>query len=233
MRQHVPNRQRVVQREAWLVPVALHRLNLVECSFDKVRRPHGKGASGVNVRLDALRKVVLGDEVGGCDVQRGEGQLQPARKLGWVGREGRKLCGDGRHRGCRRQRREGIDASSSHGICIAVELGDGGHVALDIHGAAHDHELLDSEKGLGVLGRGEGDIGQRSNGADRDGVDWVLVEDPQDLLVGGLLGWCEVGREGAVVYRAVCIILEERLPSVRGAEVRMHVMDVVQPILAV
>ncbi|KND94840.1 hypothetical protein TOPH_00163 [Tolypocladium ophioglossoides CBS 100239] len=227
MRQHIPNRQRVVQGEAWLVPAGPHRLNLVECSFDEVRRPHGKGASGVNVRLDALRKVVLGDEMGGCDVQRGEGQLQLARKLGRVGREGRKFCGDGRHRGCRRQRREGINTSSSHGICIAVELGHGSDVALDIHGAAHDHELLDSEEGLGVLGRGEGNIGQRSYGADRDGVDWVLLEDPQDLLVGGLLGRREIGREGAVVYRVVCIILEERLPSVRGAEVRVHVMDVV------
>lgn len=104
------------------------------------------------------------------------------------------MAGDGGHRRGRGRRSEGVYTGGGNGIGIGVEFADGGDVAGDVHGAPHDHELLDAEEGLWVLGGGHGDVGERAHCADGDRVLGLFPQNSKDLLVGWELGWREVWR---------------------------------------
>jgi len=52
-----------------------------------------------------------------------------------------------------------------------------------VDGATHDNDLLDLEKGLGVLCSSDSDVRQGSPDQDADGVGRLLAQNAEDLLV--------------------------------------------------
>ncbi|OAR00248.1 hypothetical protein LLEC1_03465 [Akanthomyces lecanii] len=144
---------------------------------------------------------------------------------------GKVLAGQLRGRG--RQRAEGKDARRGHGIGVRVELGDGGDVALDLDGAAHNDDLLGPEEGLGVLGRGEGRVGHGADGEDRDAVDGVLLEEAQNLLVRELPRGREERRDLFQVRLGRALLAEDLQPLLGRAKVWKRGMNVVKTIQTV
>lgn len=177
--------------------------------------------------LDVLLEVGLGDEMRSGDVERSERQLELTREPGGIRRQCRELLGHWRHSRVGVGRREGVYTGGCDGVGVAIKFGDGSHVALTMHSAAHDDKFFDTEKCLGVFGSCESDIGQRPKRQNGDGIGRVLLEKTDDLLVSRGLGWGEVGREVVGVNQAFLAVLEQTLPSVRRVELWMGLMDVV------
>jgi hypothetical protein len=90
--------------------------------------------------------------------------------------------GHGRSRARGREREE---AGGGDAVGEDVEFGDGGDVSRFFERAAHQHDLLDSEEGFRVRGRGSGEVGRWAEGDDGDGVGLVVAEQTEDFLVCG------------------------------------------------
>lgn len=106
---------------------------------------------------------------------------------------------------------------------------EGTYVAGPVHCSAHDDDLLDLQEGLGVRGCGDGEVGERSDGDDGDGVWFVFSKQPQHLLVGGLDRRREERMCLSNVLQLLCFLwaewlgnrLEEGLPCFRRRHVGM------------
>nr|XP_036585234.1 uncharacterized protein CTRU02_04694 [Colletotrichum truncatum]KAF6795131.1 hypothetical protein CTRU02_04694 [Colletotrichum truncatum] len=227
LRQQVPDGQWVMQRETGLLAVSFHGIDLLKGLGHEVVNPLAKRAAGLHDGLDALREVVLHEEMGRGDVEREERQLQRLGELGRVRRERRLLVRDGRHGRPRVGGGQSKDSSRRNRVGKGVEFADGGDVTLDVDCTAHDAQLLDAEEGLGVLGGGECDVRHRPDDANGNGVWGVLPEDAQNLLVCNLLGGREVLVEWGRVVVNVLLRVEKRLPPLIRGKVRVSLVHAV------
>lgn len=216
--QRVPHRQGVVQREAGLGVRAQDADNLGKRAADKVVHPSGQRAARGHDGRHGLGKVPVGQLVRLRNVERAEHDAQRPRQALRV-RWQRLVRRRRRQRGRGRERAERKDARRGHGVGVRVELGDGGDVALDLDGAAHNDDLLGPEEGLGVLGRGEGRVGHGADGEDGDAVDGVLLEEAQDLLVRELPRRREEWRDLGQIRLGRALLAKDLQPLLRRAQV--------------
>ena len=218
--QHVPNARRVVEGQVGLAAVAEHGFDLVEDARHEGLNPQRKRAARLGDGLDGLVEVVLPQRKRSGDVEREEGQLELLRQLGRVRRQDGFAVDEGRHGRGRVGRGQGVDAGGGNGVGVAVEFGDGGHVALDVDGTAHDDELLDAQEGLGILSSGQSHVCQGTNGNDGDSVLWRLLQDAEDLLVCRLLAGGEIlgVRRGLNIGALGLFVAKQRTPGVGGGK---------------
>jgi hypothetical protein len=95
-----------------------------------------------------------------------------------------------------------------------------------VDGATHDNDLLDLEKGLGVLCSSDSDICQGSPDEDADSVGRLLAKNAEDLLVTRSLRRSEEWRSGV----GGGLVVEKGLPGLGRCEMRMSFIDIVKAI---
>lgn len=62
------------------------------------------------------------------------------------------------------------------------------YVSRHVHGSTHNDDLLDTEKGLWVRRRSQGQVCQGTNRHESDSIRIILTQDTEYLLMGWTLG---------------------------------------------
>lgn len=175
--EHVPHGQGVVQGESGIREALSEGVDLIIGHEHEGRDPFCQRAAGGNERPHFGLKDGSREEMALGDVEGEEGELKLLGQLLWVRGESCLRRRDGRRHGRRRQGRgQGEDASRGNGVCIGVELCQGGDVPWGVDRASHYHYFLHSEERLWVLGSSSRQVGQGSDGKNCDCIGLVFTE---------------------------------------------------------
>ena len=199
------------QRSAPTVVAVLQGLHGAEGGGEEGVDPFGEGAAGGDERARGAFEGGAAEGVLRGDVEGEEDEVQSAGAEGAGGRvrgQGRGWGRVGTRRGFGRHGRlgmgggQGVESCGGGGVGVGVEFCQGGDVSWDVHRAAHDEDGFRSHEGLGRVGCCQGEVGERPDGDDRDGVRRVFFQDPEHLEVGGAEAGAEQRRRRVDVHMA-------------------------------